>query len=298
MGLTEMLSRWTAPAPSERLGWLRALLGAWTVGYIVYRRAEWSRIARTDPERFDPVGVATLLSGPLSPQLHDGLVWALLVGAVLLTLGVAHRVLAPLTAALLLFVITYRNSWGVLLHTDNLLCLHALVLAAVPASRAVSVDAWWARRRGHETAAAEDPDAGWAVRLISLVTALTYCIAGIAKVTRDSLSSWMTGANLRDQVFYDALGRDLLSGDTFSWLPELYGATALFAPAAILTIVLELLAPLFLLSRRLAIAWALLVIGMHWGIYVLMEIRFWYPLTGAAFLSLLPLERLSRARRS
>ena len=53
------------------------------------------------------------------------------------------------------------------------------------------------------------------------------------------------------------------------------------------TPILELGAPLALLGHRLRYAWALGTFGMHWGIWAIMGITFWYHLTGLAFLPFL-----------
>ena len=42
---------------------------------------------------------------------------------------VAYRVTAPLAALGMLWVTAYRNSWGMVFHTENLLVIHLAVLA-------------------------------------------------------------------------------------------------------------------------------------------------------------------------
>lgn len=280
-------ARWMAPAPASRLGWLRALTGAWALAYVLWRRSGYLAIGRTDPEHWRPRGLAVLLDGPPTPDQVALLVHLAIAGLVLFTLGVAHRWLAPITALLLLVVLTLRNSWGVLLHTDNLLLLHIIVLAITPSADAVSVDA---RRRGGD--AGVGPRWGWPVRLVCAVTACCYFLAGVAKVTASGWLGWASGQNLRNQVLYDSLHRELMGGGSISWLPLLYDLGPLLWIGGTLTIALELLAPALLAWRRTRWPALLGLFGMHWGIRLSMLIYFWYPLTGAAFVSFLPLERL------
>jgi len=77
-------------------------------------------------------------------------------------LGIAYRIVAPLAAAGLLWTLSYRNSWGLPFHTENLFVLHVIALSVMPAA-----DVWavWPRRRapavtglwlGHQAARGAD----------------------------------------------------------------------------------------------------------------------------------------------
>ncbi|NJM08483.1 hypothetical protein HC891_23340 [Candidatus Gracilibacteria bacterium] len=47
-------------------------------------------------------------------------------------LGIGHRVSGPVFAGLLLWLLSYRNSWSMIYHNDNVLVLHALILGFSP----------------------------------------------------------------------------------------------------------------------------------------------------------------------
>jgi hypothetical protein len=59
----------------------------------------------------------------------------------------------------------------------------------------------------------------------------------------------------------------------------------------VLSIVVELFAPVALLNRRLGMLWAVNAFGMHWGIFFIMSITFRYQMAGFIFLSFFPVER-------
>ena len=92
-----------------------------------------------------------------------------------------------------MWTLTYRIAWGQVFHTENLLVLHVIALACAPAA-----DAWTlgTRRAG-------DPrDYGWAIKLLAVLTAATYVIAGIAKLRRAGMT-WLDGEQLRNQIAVD-----------------------------------------------------------------------------------------------
>ena len=65
------------------------------------------------------------------------------------------------------------------------------------------------------------------------------------------------------------------------------------AKLALLTLVVEFGAPLALLHRRLGYAFVAIVLGLHYGIWVVMGIGFKYQVTGVAFACFFEWERLS-----
>ncbi|HVG88949.1 MAG TPA: hypothetical protein VM823_08255, partial [Gaiellales bacterium] len=190
--------------------------------------------------------------------------------------------------------------------TEHLLALHLLVLALAPAADACSLDA---RARAAATAgppAGEPSGAGqpmngtWAgrygfpVRIVSLVTVLTYVLAGWMKL-RNGGWAWLSGDVLRNQVAFDNL-RKVVLGDRWSHLGAwLVAANWFWRPVALATLVVELGAPVALLGGRWRNAWVAAAWSFHLGTLLLMAIMFPYPLSGVAYASLFPLERLARA---
>ena len=281
-----------APMPRERLALLRILLGAYAWIYLVSRAGHLNRVTDYAADAFEPVGVVALLSEPLSPfWVHATYVAAVLMGAAFVA-GLCHRIVAPIFALLLLWVTSYRHSWGMIFHTDNLMVLHVLVLALAPAADAY---AWRPAALGGLERAPRDTAAvagryGWAVRTISLVTLVTYVFAGIAKLENTGLE-WALGDALREQIAYDAV-RKIELGSIHSPIAGWMVRTAwLFPVLGAFTMVVELGAPLALIGTRWAVGWSIAAWLFHVGVLASMAIVFPYPLSGCAFLSLFPLER-------
>lgn len=281
--------------PARRLALLRVFCGAFALFYLVVRGPNLLSVAHFEAARFQPVGALAWLPSPLPAgllQVSLGLGVAL---GMAFTLGFRFAYCGPAFACLLLGLTTYRNCWGMIFHTENLLTLHVMLLAASPAGEALSLDA---RRRP----ASAEPDArfGWAVRAMSLATVVAYVVAGVAKL-KLSGGSWLGGELLRAQIAYDNL-RKLELGTRVSPLgPWLVRKPGVFPALAIATLFVELGAPLALRSRRLAAAWVAAAWGFHLGVLLLMSISFVYQLSGVAYLSFFPIERLLdrwEARRS
>ncbi len=285
--------RWFEPAPARRLALVRILVGGAALAYVVVRAPHLAGFGRFAADRFEPVGpVGLLLDSPLPAWLVSGLVLAAVAAGVAFVLGWRFRVAGPAFALLLLWVTTYRNSWGLVLHTENLMVLQALVLAIAPAADAYALDARAGRRAGP---GGRHWAYNWPLRVLVLVTVLTYFVSGWAKV-RNGGWDWVSGDVLRNQIANDNL-RKLLAGDFYSplggWLTR-YGW--LFPPMAVATQVVELGAPLALLGRRLGQAWAGAAWLFHVGILALMMIVFPYQLLGVAFAPFFAVERgLDRA---
>jgi hypothetical protein len=257
-GVARALDRWwRAPAPAERLAAVRIVVGVFATVYLVSRLPYWMSYARFDSHLFDPVGVVKVLGAPLPALAVQLATLATVLLAVPFTLGWRFRVTGPAFAALLLWTLSYRNSFGMIWHTENLIVMHVAILAFGGAARAVSLDACRA-----PADAAPSKSIGATIQLINLVTVLSYVLAGIAKL-RVSGFDWTTGDILRNHVAYDNL-RKLLLGDSYSMLGAWAARHAwLFKPFAVLTIVVELGAPIALYGGRLARVWVLAIWSFH-----------------------------------
>lgn len=279
---------WYAPAPAARLALLRIAIGGYSVYYLATRLRPLSSVASLQDWEFAPVGLAWFLARPLSSELVLGSVVAVLALAVLFAFGLAYRIVAPAFAVLLLWVTSYRNSWGMLYHTDNLLVFHALLLAAAPAADALSLDAW--RRQGRaDSTETEHGRYGWVIRAMCVVTVTAYLIAGVAKLKLGGLA-WVGGEQLRAQVAFDNLRKVMLGRGASELGVWFVRHPALFAPLALLTLAVELGAPLALVHRRIALAWTLGVWAFHVGVKLTMNITFAYPLSFVPFLAFFPVE--------
>ncbi len=261
-------------APAERLAALRIAVGAYA---LIYTVARFRELIGAHHGSFAAVGVVRM---PVPSSLELALVIATVVLLALFTLGIEYWLTAPLAAAGLLWVLTYRNAWGQVFHVENLLVLHVIALAAAPAADA------WALSRSKDTSASYD----WAIRLLVAITVATYLLAGIAKL-RLAGGAWLDGHQLRNQIAIDN-ARKLLLGEASARLAlPLLEHPAWFTAVSIATLCVELGAPLALLGGRIGRTWALAAWLFHVGVLALMHIVFPYPLAGVAFLPLLQPER-------
>lgn len=253
------------PVPSAHVCAVRVGVAGFAVLYLIARLPAIAAMADFPAGRFDPVGPLAWLSYP-PPKAGVLAAGALAVASgALFAAGRRPVLTGPAFALLLLGLTTYRNSWGKVIHTENLMVLHVLVLGI-----------GWSLAAGRR-------HPGWPVRLAAAVTALVYVVAGVAKL-RNGGSEWIAGDVLRNQVAYDNLRKALL-GAPHSPI----GAWSVrhswpFLPVAAATVVVELAAPFALLHRRAAVAWTIAAFGFHVGILALMWIAFPYPLALAAFL--------------
>lgn len=286
------------PVPCERLALWRIAVGGYASIYLLTRVGDLLAPLRYPDSAFAPLGIVSTLESPLPHALVIGAYVASVMLAALFTLGLAYRAVAPLFALSLLWVLTYRHSWGMIFHTDNLLALHALLLCFAPAAAAHRLGAV---PRGR---ARDATTSGWVLRASCLVTVAAYVVAGIAKLQISGFT-WAAGGTLREQIAYDAL-RKIELGSIHSPLgPWLLPHGWLFAPLSVFSLGAELLAPLALLGGRWAFSWCLAAWVFHLGVLATMAIAFPYPLSGVAFLAFFPMERWFdavqrrwRARRS
>lgn len=280
--------RFLAPLPATRLAALRVLVGLFGTVYVVVRTPYILDVAGLPPSRFEPVGIARLLDEPLPLWAVRVLLAATALLGVAFTLGWRHRVVGPAYALALLASLTYSNSWQHVLHTENLLVLHTAVLAAAPAALVWSLDG-----RRVATSTDEPSVSGWPVRLMSILTVITYVIAGAAKLRHGGID-WVTGDVLRNLVAHDNL-RKIVLGDAHSPIgAELVAHAWLFPPMALASLVIELGAPLALVWRRARVAWVCAAWFFHLSVLALMAILFVYPLSGVAYASMLRPEALLR----
>ena len=285
--LTALGGRWFLPVPAERLSLLRIAVGAYAVVYLIVRFTNLNSYGSFEQSQLEPVGPVALLSSPLSQDLVTLLILAALAAGAAFVAGWRFAVMGPLFAVLLLWVISYRNSFGQIFHTENLMVLSVLVLALSPAADAHSLD----EKAGRSRAKIDDGYRyGWAVRLICLVTVLAYLVAGLTKLHNAGFD-WLTGDVLRNYVAYDNL-RKIELGDVHSPLGAwMVSFGWMFPPLAAFSMLVELGAPLALFGGRVTRIWIAAAWIFHVGIVAVMAIMFPYQLLGIAFLPFLPVEK-------
>ncbi|MEJ7583085.1 MAG: HTTM domain-containing protein [Acidimicrobiales bacterium] len=275
-----------AAAGPERLAMMRILVGLFSLTYLAVRLRSFLALADAPPSRFAPVGVLGLLDAPV-PR---GAVVAIVIGSVALGIaflaGAWFRVSGPAFALSLLVASTYRSSWNQLLHFENLMVLHVLIVGFAHSADALSLDA-----RRHPPRAPDDRAYGWPVRLAGTVTVATYVLAGVAKLRIGGIG-WMLGDTLRNHAAYSAARLELLGGTASPLAGPLVAHAWMFPPLAVATVIVELSAPVALFGGRIRTVWVVSAWAMHLSIAALMYVVFPYPLLLVAFAPLYRLEHL------
>lgn len=271
-------------APARRLAVFRILTGAFAVVYLVSRFPYFLDLTRLHESRWVPPLALRPLGGPPSQGVTVLVLGLTLVLGVAYTAGWRFRATGPAFAVGLLAVMSYRNAWGHLFHSENLLVLHVFVVGLAPSSEAWGLDA----RSGPQPA--EDVRYGFPLRLAAVITVLTYVVTGVAKL-RYAGGDWLVGDTLLHQIAFDNARKNVL-GDDYSPLAAAFaGHPWLFRPMGAMTLLVELGAPVALLGRRWAAWWSGAAWLFHIGIFGLMWIAFPYPLSLIAFAPFFRLER-------
>lgn len=282
---------WYAALPAERLALLRISVGAYGLVYLALFYPALTAVQRFHPSEFAAVGPVSVLTTPLGPaSVHAAVIFGVLSGLAFV-LGYRYRLFGPIFGFAFLWVTSYRSSWGMKFHTENLAALHLLLLALAPAADTLSLDS---RSRRLPT---PEPHGryGWPIRAISLVTVTTYLLAGVAKL-RLAGWAWTDGEILRAQIAYDNL-RKIELGSWYSPLGVLLvGKAWPFTLLSWATLAIELGAPLALFGRRAARFWSFTAFAFHVGVLLLMAIAFPYPLSFIAYLSFFPIESVQNSR--
>lgn len=275
-----------ALAPAERLGWLRFAIGGYAWIYLLARVPALLGTLRYPDLQFDPVGPMLLWSQPWpAAMLVAGLVFTIVSGAAF-WLGWRFRWSGPAFAMALTLVLSYRNSWGMVFHTENLMVLHVIALGLGRSADACSIDAGFTR-----TPATSSPQwrYGWPIRLLAALTVLVYVLAGVAKL-RHAGVDWVYSDALVNFVAYDNVRKVELGAGHAVLGSFLLRYPQLFPPLAAVSLAVELGAPIALLHRKLAWGWSVVAWSFHVGVLLVMYIFFPYPMLGFAYLPFFAVE--------
>jgi hypothetical protein len=259
----------------QRLALTKTLVVAFALAYVLVRFPYFADLSAHTSGQLDSVGIVSLFGVVLPAAATWTIASVTVVSGIAFLRGRFARFSGVAFFLSLLWITTYRSSFGKILHSENLLVLHVGVLAV--------------------SAFLRDPER-WALRTMSIATVLTYVVAGVSKLRAGGVA-WLTGRALGEWLAFDAV-RKIELGSFHSpvavWVassPLLCGLLAVF------TLLVELGAPVALASPRLARAWSIAAWCFHAGILMTMAIGFFYPLSGVAFASLLDIERHPRIAR-
>lgn len=269
-----MIDRLLAPVPAQRWLVVRTAVVAYCLLWTVVRIPYWVDSARLPHSRWRPVGIGQWFGGPPPTAVVVALV-VLAVGSGAATMAARWPVWGVVFAAAFLYLTSFGASWGQILHTENLSALHLVIVAAAPSGRG------------------ESATVGWPLRVMTAVTVATYFVAGVAKFRFGGGLDWLSGDRLVRLVAHDNLRKELLGDRASPLAPWLVGHRWLFRPAAWGTLVVEVAAPLALVSSAFRRVWVVLAWLFHVGVLLAMAVLFLYPLSFVAFASLLPAERLA-----
>lgn len=286
------LGEWLAPVvPARRLALVRIAVGLYACVWLGLVAPDLMQRAGLGAARFEPVGIAAW-TGMVAPEVVAGVIAVTGIVGIAMVLGAGYRVTGPAFAVGVLWLASYRNSWGHLSHGEHLMALQLLVLALAPGGDSLRVRLPGRAREHPRTRAEPEHDGryGWPLRVIMLVTVSTYAIAGLAKL-RGAGWAWVSGEAVRLHVGHEALRMALVGERGWSLVTWLLPHAWVFTVAAVGTVTLELGAPLALRRGWVGYGWIAGLWAMHLGIWAVMGIGFAYPLSGVAFAAFLPMER-------
>jgi len=295
-------SFWFRSFPPERLSIFRIIVGLYCLYYNFNKYNYFKSFGIKLDYLYDPVGVLTLFNNPPETLIINIILIAALISNIFFILGFLFRISGPVFSILLLFVISYSNSWSMIYHSHNIVVIHCLVLGFTRSADTFSLDRIISRHYPYKKLTsllcrnvADSNKAwqyGWPIMLINSLTVITYFLAGIAKVMGPLGIYWALGESVRSHVAVDAIRKEFISTGAEPLAFFLYNKIYIFTAMGIGTLILEIGAPLALINRRIGKIWSILTFSLHWGIYFIMGINFRYQLVGIVFLPFFELEKI------
>lgn len=232
---------------------------------------------------YDPLPVLHLMVAPIGWTYRPGfevleaIYWLTLVVGVTGLIGLFTNASLLLFAAGSVFLKAFEYSFGEFHHGAGLMMVGLVVLALSPSGRALSLDAWRARRRPGDAPEApeqEDPVIGptsrfarWPLLVIRWMLALAYLSAAYHKLRVAGLD-WMNGYTLQYYILQDAERWNMPLG---LWLGRHYW---LILAMSIVSVLWEGTFFLVLIFPVLALIYVPLGLGFHTGTWVMMNARF------------------------
>lgn len=290
-GVVDGLRRFvTTPTHPANLAVFRVVIAA-TVLVRVWQ-TDPGGAARRLADVPDALQIAPGLLGDLVPTLpiSDGLITltagGLVGGTLLVLVGLWSRTAATVAALSAVYLFGVPNWFGKVNHDHLHLIWFLALLAAAPASDALSVASWLRRRRGDGPPA---PSVAHALPLRAtwLLLGLVYLSAGLGKVIKVGFD-WPLDHNMRNFLWLHWVWHD----------PPLrvdeWGPIVVAAGFATLAFELGFLPAIF--SRRLRPFAAIAGFSFHAGVWWLMGIAHFWTLM-AAYVAFVPWNTVLRRRR-
>jgi hypothetical protein len=253
---------WFEPAPPIGLAICRALFfGAFLLYYL---RINYTELADLPPHSwhavwpFDLVGIR--FPSPLTLNVLQWLWSASLLGA---CVGVAYRWTSLAAFALGLYLIGLTENVARINHSDAIVVFGLAIMALSRAADTFSVDALLGRISSNRLD--ESGEYTWPIRAMWLVIVTIYFASGVTKLMTSGLA-WITSDHLSNLLMLAPVNQSPLTlvGQ------ELGRHRALSTTLATLTLIIELAAPLALVSRRARRIVVPALYAMQLGIRVLM----------------------------
>jgi predicted DCC family thiol-disulfide oxidoreductase YuxK len=287
-GRDAWLRYWFAPDTPEHLGTARAVFYA---GVLLLYAAEdlsaWGDVDRVfwmPIWAFERLGIAAA-----APALLEAMEWifkgALLCGA----LGVAPRAASGVACVLGFYLFGLPHNFGQTYHFDAVLVFVFAIMTIAYCGDAVSIHALRSPHRPRPSG-----EYRWPVRLVWVTMAVVFCAAGLAKLRRSGLE-WAFSENMSivlTKSHYGVSDADPL----VDWGLAIAQSPLLAQGMAFMSLLVETVFPLALVSRRAALLLVPAAFMMLVGIRVLMGPTFGGFLLVFAFW--VPWTRLAAAVRS
>jgi hypothetical protein len=163
------------------------------------------------------IGIWLLYPGRPGPGLLSALEVIAWGSTAALLVGAGARIAHPISLVSALALATYRVSdtptWS---HPDVPPLLASIAFLGAHGGAALSVDAWWRRRRGRPAPGGQAHQAS--LRLVQIAVVAVFFVAGFLKIKSGRGLVWALSDNLRNQLLvrYDAL--DVARTPVADWL--------------------------------------------------------------------------------
>jgi hypothetical protein len=293
---------WFAPAPYLDLAVIRIIAVAMQL-FLMFLYGDTlvtlRERAALPSEYWDPPILLNLINLPFgwgfrpSSEVLSLLYSAGIVAGLFALVGCLTNVALIVFAATSIYLQAFLYSFGDYHHPEAVMMVALGALALSPSGRALSVDAWFGRRRarrGGELLTETSEFAGWPIKLIQWFFVLMYISAVWSKLSASGLD-WANGFTLQFYLARDGLRWDSLFG---YWLSH-YHTMILMGQYGVLLFQATFVLPVIFPKLR----WIYVPAGLllHIGIYLTLKAPFfqWIALY-AVFIPWTDAIRLLRSR--